>query len=90
MLEMDEDAPEIFVVLLDTVIQGADVLLVEEAQHALFELTAAFAGDDLDQRYFLLDGLVHDALQLGFDFIALVVNIMQIEFQFCHCDNFLV
>ena len=31
--EVDEDAPEVLVVLLDTVVQRADVLLLKEADH---------------------------------------------------------
>ena len=84
MPEMHEDAPEVFVVLLDAVVEGADVLLVEEAQHALFKLAAAFAGDDFDEGDALLDGFVHDALKLGLDPVALVVDVVQVEFEFCH------
>ena len=36
--EVDEDPPEVVCVLLDAVIQGSDLLLVEESQDAFFEL----------------------------------------------------
>ena len=81
MFEMDEDAPEIFVVLLDAMIQRPDVLLVEEAQHPLFELTAALAGDDLDEGGLLLDRLVDDAAQRTIDLVAPVENVVQVELQ---------
>jgi hypothetical protein len=47
--EMDEYPPVIFVILFDPVIQFFDMSLIEKSQNLLFELTAAFAGDDLDQ-----------------------------------------
>jgi len=88
MPEVHEDAPEVLVVLLDAVVEGTDVLLVEEAEDALFELAAAFAGDDFDQSDALFDGFVDDALKLGLDFVAFVVDVVQVEFELCHGDTY--
>jgi hypothetical protein len=44
---VDEHPAEIMRVLLDSVIEGLNVLLVEESQYALLELAASLAGDDL-------------------------------------------
>lgn len=80
MLEVDEDAAKVFVVLFDAVVHGADMLLVEKAEDTLFELAAAFAGDDFDEGDALLNRFVHDALEFGLDFVALVVDVVEIEF----------
>lgn len=77
--EMDEDAPEVFIIFFDPVIERADVLLIEKAQDFLFERAAPFAGDDLDQFNFLGDGFLNDAIQFHLDFVAFVINIVQIE-----------
>lgn len=42
--KMHEDAPEIAAVLFDAVIEIANLGLVEKAQDAFLQLTAAFAG----------------------------------------------
>ena len=48
MAKVDKNASKIAIILLHTVIEAFDVTLVEEAQHMLFELPAALAGDNLD------------------------------------------
>ena len=58
--------------------------LIQKAQYLLLELSTAFARDDLDQFNFLLDGFLHDAIQLSVDFSAAVVDVVQIQFEFCH------
>jgi hypothetical protein len=58
--------------------------LIQEAQHFLLQLPAAFAGDDLDQVDLLIDRLLHDAVELRVDLIAAVVDLVQVEFEFCH------
>lgn len=90
MPKMHEDASEVFIILFDTVIQRADVLLIQETQHLLLERTAALAGDDLNQFDALLNRLLHDAVQFRVDFAALVVNVVQIEFEFCHRNTLIL
>lgn len=81
---MNKDATEILVVFLNTMIQLFNVALIQKAQHFLFELPAAFAGDNFDQLNFLGDGFLHDAIEFGIDLAAVIVDVMQIEFEFGH------
>ncbi len=74
MSEMNENSPEIFVILLDAVIKFFDVTLIQESQNFFLELAAVFAGDDLDRLSFLFDGLFR------VDFPSAVVDVMQVEF----------
>src|SRR5579859_6025739 len=78
---MDEDPAEVLGVLLHPVVQRLDLLLVEEAQHALLELAGALAGDDLDERRLLRHGLVDDRAQGAVDVPAAVVDVVQVELQ---------
>src|SRR5688572_6100743 len=79
VLEVDEDAAEGLVVFLDAVVEGANVGLIEEAQHFLLELTAAFAGDDLDEADLLAHRFGDDAVELSVELAAVVVNVVQVE-----------
>ena len=68
MPEVDEDAPEILVVLLDAVVHGADVLLVEEAGGKVTDvhgLELDFSqGDQLtkNQGVIVTNGILRDAV----------------------------
>ena len=84
---MNKDAAEIFIILLYAVIQLLDVTLIQEAQHFLLELPAALAGDDLDQFDLALERFFHDAIQLRIDLLAAVVDVVQIQFEFCHVKS---
>ena len=75
-LEMDKYSPEVFIVLLEAMVKFFDVPLIQKTQDFLLELAAAFAGDDLDQLYFLVDGFFHNAIQLCFDLVAAVIDIV--------------
>lgn len=81
---MHKNAAEIFIILFDAVVHGADVLLVQKSQDAFFELSAAFAGDDLDEFDAFVDRFLHDAVEFGIDLFAAIVNVVQVEFEFCH------
>jgi hypothetical protein len=76
---MDEYPPEVAIVLLDAMIKLSDMSLVQKTQHFFLELPAAFAGDDLDQFYFSIDGFFHNAIQFHIDLVALVVNVVQVK-----------
>src|SRR5262245_22012401 len=79
--EVNEQAAEVLRVLLHPVVQRSDVLALEEAKHALFQLTGTLAGDDLDQRRLLRLGLIEDPLEGPLDLGALVVDVMQVQRQ---------
>ena len=74
--EMDKHSPEVVGILLHTVVQCLDLLLVEEAQHALFQLAAPFPGDDLDCPDLLLYRFVDDGSKCTIDVFASIVDLM--------------
>src|ERR1019366_5407815 len=77
--EMDEHPSEVVGVLLDTVVEGLDLLLVEKALHALFQLAAPFPGNDLDESDLLLHRFVDDRPECPVDVATPIVNIVQVE-----------
>jgi hypothetical protein len=79
--EMDEDPSEIVGVLFDPVVQRLDLLLVEEAQYALFQLAASFPGDDLDRPGLFGHGLVDDGPQGAIDVIPSVVDLVKVQLE---------
>lgn len=84
MAEVNEDPPEVSVVLLDTMVELFDMALIEEAQYPLLELAAPLAGDDLNQCNPLIDGLLNDPLKLGIDPITAIIDFVPIEGEFGH------
>ena len=72
--EVDEDASEVLIVLLNAVIEGFNAGLVQEAKNTLLELATPFAGDDLDQLDALIDRFLDDALQLSVNVAAPIVD----------------
>ena len=84
LLEMHEDATEVLVVLLNAMIQRADMFLIQEAQHFLLELPAALARNDFNQSNLAIDGLSYDAVKFHINQTAAIINIMQIEREFSH------
>jgi hypothetical protein len=83
-LEVNEYPPKILVILLQAVIKLLNMSLIQESQHFLLELAAALARNDLDQLYLPVHGLLDNAIKLRIDLIAAVVDVMQIQFKFCH------
>src|SRR5689334_16570539 len=79
--EVHEDPAEVVGVLLHAVVERADLLLVEEAQHVLLQLPRPLAGDDLDHRGLDPDRLVDDLAQGAVDLFPAVVDLVQIELQ---------
>lgn len=79
--EVDEDPAEVVGVLLDSVVEGLDLRLCEEAQDPLLQLPAALASDDLDRDCLGPDGLVEDPPQRLVDLVAPIVDVMQVELQ---------
>lgn len=80
MPKMDKNAPKIFTILLHPMVQFANLRLVEEAQNALFELAAALARNDLYQIDPPVYCLFDDSVEFHLDFVALVVDVVQIKF----------
>ncbi len=82
--EVNENPSEVFVVLLETMVERADVWLIEKTQHAFLELATAFARDNLYQFDAPVDRLLHNTVEFGFDFVTAVVDVVQVQFQLCH------
>jgi hypothetical protein len=85
---MHKHPPEILVVLLNAMIEGFDVGLVEVAKNFLFELAAALAGDDFDEGDLFTDGLVNDAVKFLVQGAAVVIDVVQVEFEFGHREDY--
>ncbi len=73
---MHENTTEIFIVFLDPVVELFYYRLIQKTQNTFFELSAPFAGDDLNQRNPLAYSLVHDTAKLGIDRLPFVENIV--------------
>ena len=80
MAEVDEEATEIFGVFFDAVVEGFDVLLLKEFEDAFFQDAGAFAGDDFDEGDFFVEGFAHDVVEGGFDLLAAVEDVVEVEF----------
>lgn len=78
MAKMDKNTPKIAAVLVDPMIHGTNMGLVEKTQHMLFQLPAALAGDDLDQRDTLVDRLFHNPVQLIVNLAPPIIDIVQV------------
>jgi hypothetical protein len=81
---VNEYPPKILVILFQAMVKLLNMSLIQKSQHLLLELAAAFAGNDLDQLYFPVQGLLHNAIQRRIDLIAAVVDVVQIQFEFGH------
>lgn len=78
MPKMDKNAPKILAIFFHTMVQLANFWLVEEAQNPLFELAATLAWDNFHQLNAPVYCLLHDSVQLDFDLVALVVDVVQV------------
>jgi len=81
---MNKNPPEVFIILLDAVIKLFDVSLIEKPQNFLLKLPTAFARDDFDETDFLFKRLFNDAIELGVDLVAMLIDVVQVELKFCH------
>jgi hypothetical protein len=79
--EVHEDATEILRVLLDPVVLGFDLSLVQETQHPFLQRPGPFAGDDFDQWRLLGNSLFDNRAQRTIDITVAVVDVVQIERQ---------
>ena len=84
MLEMDKDATKVAVVLFDAVIELADVRLIQKSQHLFLELPAPFPRDNFDEINSLVERFLHNPIQFGVNLATAIVDVVQIEFEFCH------
>ena len=76
--EIDEKTPEILTVVLDAVVQGFDVGLLQKALYFFTQLAAAFPGYDLHLADLFFDGIIKGLLQGLVDRLAVVVNIVEV------------
>ncbi len=73
---MDKDASEILIVFFDTVVQLADVRLIQKAQNFFLELSASLAGNNLDEINLLVNRFLHNAIEFGVNLTAAIVNVV--------------
>lgn len=76
MSEMHKNAPEILVIFFNAVVKRPNIFPVKKAQHFLFKLSAAFAGDDLDERNLLFDRFPNNAIEFAVDLVAAIVDVV--------------
>jgi len=76
MSEMNKDAPEILVVLLNSMVQFADVRLIQKTQNFFLELPAPFAGNDFDEIDFLVERFLHNLIEFGIDRAAAIIDVV--------------
>lgn len=72
---MDKDPTPILIIFLDPMILSLIVLL-KSTKDKFLELSAAFAGNDLDTSGFLGNGLVHDFFDGAVKLVAFGVDIV--------------
>ena len=82
MLEVDEEPTVVLRILIDPVIERLDPLLLQKADHLLLELTAPFPRDDFDGLDLLVDRLLDHPLELRFDEMAPVVDVVKVQLEF--------
>ena len=80
MLKTHKNATKILAVFINTMIKGANIFAVEKAQHFLFELSAALAGDNFHEGDLLLNRFLNNAVQFSFDLVTAIVDVVQIKF----------
>jgi hypothetical protein len=85
--EVDEDAPEVFIILFQAMVQAADVGLVQKPQHPFFELSTTLPRNNLDQGYLTVNRLLDDLFELGVYLIAFIIYVVKIERKFCHGED---
>src|SRR6516225_10141662 len=78
---MHEQATEVLGVLLHPVVFRPDLLLLEEPEHVLLELSGTLTRDDLHQRRLLGLRLVDDGPQRAVDVLPAVVDVVQVKLQ---------
>lgn len=83
---MDKNTPKVFVVFLDTMVQFFDMALIQKTQDSFFELAAPFAGDNLHQFDLFVYRFLYDAIQFGVNIFAAVVDVVKVQFKFCHVN----
>lgn len=79
MAKVYEYSTEVLVIFFNTMIQSADMLLVEKAQNFLLQSAATFAGDDLNERNLLVNCFLNDAVEFSINKMPLVVYVVQIQ-----------
>jgi hypothetical protein len=89
MAKVHKDSSEIAVVFLKTVVETANMRLIEKSKHMFFELPTAFARNNFDQCDPFCDGLLDNSVQLRVNLVASVINIVKIQYELRHQNNLL-
>lgn len=84
MFEMHKDASEILVVFFDAMVELANVRLIQKAQNFFLERAASLARNNFDEINFPVNRFLDNAIQFRINLSAAIVDVVQIEFEFCH------
>ena len=76
--EVDKDSAVVFVVFFYPEVKLLDLRLVQEPKNVFFQLAAAFAGNNLDERDALVDRFLDYPVQFGFDIFASIEDGVEI------------
>jgi hypothetical protein len=82
--KMDEDSSEIFIILFNAMVQFFDMSLVQKTQNLLFQLAAAFAGNNFNQFNPFIQRFLNDAVEFSVNLLAAIVNVVEVKFKFSH------
>lgn len=63
MFEPHEQSPEILAVLVNAMVFGLDVLLLQKADHGLLQLSTSLTGNYLNDGNLLLHRFIYDVVQ---------------------------
>ena len=82
--EMHKNPPKVLAVLFDPVVDLFNLTLVQKPQDPFLELAASLARNDFDKFDPFFDRLANHAVQLNFEQIALVVDVVEVKFELGH------
>jgi hypothetical protein len=84
MSKMNKDPTKVLRILIKTMVLLPDMALIQEAEDALFQLSASFPRYDLNKRNSLFNRLLNRTIELLLDHIPFVIKGMQIQLDLRH------
>ncbi len=84
---MHQNLAVVFWLHLKSMIQLFDVLLIQEPLHFLHQSPRPLPWNDINERDFIFHCLINHPIELVFNFVAFIVDVMEIETDFGHRKN---
>lgn len=75
-LEVNEKPPKVFTVILNAMVEGFDVGLLQKALYFFTKLPASFSGNDLYFTYLLFNCFFKNVFQRLINSSAIIINIV--------------